>query len=112
MNCIFATNGIGIKYDGILRPCCQYQGNTEHINNVLDVDAWRSKHILPVVEQPGWPTECTRCEQFEAQGRNDSMRLNGERAYSHYTNDDLTLEIRPGNTCNFACQTCWPQASS
>jgi sulfatase maturation enzyme AslB (radical SAM superfamily) len=26
--------------------------------------------------------------------------------------DDITMEIRPGSTCNFACQTCWPEASS
>jgi ubiquitin C-terminal hydrolase len=40
------------------------------------------------------------------------MRLNGDAAYSHYAQDELVLEIRPGNTCNLACQTCWPQASS
>lgn len=40
------------------------------------------------------------------------MRLNSAQSYNHYTGDDLVVELRPGNTCNFACQTCWPQASS
>ena len=40
------------------------------------------------------------------------MRGNGNHSYADYVNDDITLEIRPGNTCNFACQTCWPEASS
>jgi MoaA/NifB/PqqE/SkfB family radical SAM enzyme len=40
------------------------------------------------------------------------MRLNGNRAYADYTPGEITLEIRPGSVCNFACQTCWPEASS
>jgi hypothetical protein len=40
------------------------------------------------------------------------MRGNGNHSYANYQDDDITLEIRPGNTCNFACQTCWPEASS
>jgi sulfatase maturation enzyme AslB (radical SAM superfamily) len=40
------------------------------------------------------------------------LRGNGNHAYADYDHDDITLEIRPGNTCNFACQTCWPEASS
>jgi len=40
------------------------------------------------------------------------MREMGNRAYENYNATDITLEIRPGNVCNFACQTCWPAASS
>jgi sulfatase maturation enzyme AslB (radical SAM superfamily) len=40
------------------------------------------------------------------------MRGNGNQSYSNYSDDDITLEIRPGSVCNFACQTCWPAASS
>jgi MoaA/NifB/PqqE/SkfB family radical SAM enzyme len=40
------------------------------------------------------------------------MRQNGNEAYKNYNDTDITLEIRPGNVCNFACQTCWPAASS
>jgi len=40
------------------------------------------------------------------------MREMGNRAYENYDATDITLEIRPGNVCNFACQTCWPAASS
>jgi sulfatase maturation enzyme AslB (radical SAM superfamily) len=59
-----------------------------------------------------WPSACARCEHREKQQRNDSIRLSGEQAYAHYADDDITLEIRPGNVCNFSCQTCWPEASS
>jgi hypothetical protein len=59
-----------------------------------------------------WPAACNLCEQPEQQGRYDCMRGNGNHSYADYHDDDITLEIRPGNTCNFACQTCWPEASS
>ena len=40
------------------------------------------------------------------------MRLNGDSAYADIGQDQIVLELRPGNICNFACQTCWPQAST
>ena len=39
-------------------------------------------------------------------------RIHRLLALQYIPTDDITLEIRPGNTCNFACQTCWPEASS
>jgi sulfatase maturation enzyme AslB (radical SAM superfamily) len=48
----------------------------------------------------------------EQNGRQDSMRGNGNHAYADYVDQDIVLEIRPGSVCNFACQTCWPAASS
>jgi sulfatase maturation enzyme AslB (radical SAM superfamily) len=48
----------------------------------------------------------------EQNGRQDSMRGNSNHAYADYVDQDITLEIRPGSVCNFACQTCWPAASS
>ena len=40
------------------------------------------------------------------------MRGNGLSAYVDHQDQDIVLEIRPGSVCNFACQTCWPAASS
>ena len=65
-----------------------------------------------MLEKNQWPTACGPCKNIEAQGREDSMRGNGNHSYADYKDDDITLEIRPGSVCNFACQTCWPEASS
>ena len=65
-----------------------------------------------MLAQGVWPKNCNFCKQQESQGRNDSVRLNGLSSYSNYSQDDITLEIRPGSVCNFACQTCWPAAST
>jgi molybdenum cofactor biosynthesis enzyme MoaA len=120
MECKFIKHGIALSYDQIIKPCCAWTiSDTWKDNNnyqTVDLTNWhQSPQVLEqrrILDDGQWPKDCIKCEKMEAQGRGDSMRGNGNQAYSHYKNDDITLEIRPGNTCNFACQTCWPQASS
>lgn len=120
MECKFLKHGIALSYNQIVKPCCfwdldQSWKQTHHISKV-DISNWHN-HPAVVSKQTQfanniWPSECKRCEHIEAQGRGDSGRGNGDSAYGHYQSDEITLEIRPGNVCNFACQTCWPEASS
>lgn len=117
MKCTFVTNGLALSYDHVVKPCCMFKHNNwNHTLSNTDLSQWFSSEVVQdlktQLEQDIWPAECTWCEQQENQERGDSIRLGGESAYGHYTQDDITLEIRPGNTCNFACQTCWPAASS
>ena len=120
MHCKFLQHGYAISYNHVVKPCCAWKLTPEYMiaNKVSDVDlsTW---HQLEFVQTKikdlaigRWPEECGRCRDLEAQGRGDSMRLNGNSQYGHYTDADITLELRPGSTCNFACQTCWPEASS
>lgn len=120
MECKFIKHGIALSYDQLLKPCCEWrisdQWRRQHHLNQVDIVNWhrhsdmiRAKQQL---ESDQWPDSCSHCERIEGQGRVDSIRGNGNNAYADYANDDITLEIRPGNTCNFACQTCWPAASS
>lgn len=120
MECKFIKHGIALSYDQILKPCCEWRisdqwRNTHHLKQVDIVNWHQHPDVVQVknqLELGQWPDSCTACERTEYQGRYDSIRGNGNHAYKNYTNDDITLEIRPGNTCNFACQTCWPEASS
>lgn len=120
LNCKFITNGISIQQDQVLRPCCTWNFDQDWANSnnikTTDLANWHSsENILKIKEQLDrgeWPTQCTRCKGREEAGDYNNMRSNGNSAYSHYTDSDITLEIRPGNVCNFACQTCWPKAST
>jgi len=118
MQCKFLKHGQAISYDHVVKPCCEWQqdinySTQNHVSQV-DLTTWHQQNSM--LEQQlasgTWPSACSRCENREHQQRKDSTRLGGEHAYAHYTNDDITLEIRPGNVCNFSCQTCWPEASS
>jgi len=120
MECKFVKHGIALSYDQIVKPCCEwkYDQNWAEQNHLdkIDLATWHSsipiKQIGHMLETDVWPRNCFICEKFESQGRKDSMRGNSNHAYNHYEENDITLEIRPGNVCNFACQTCWPAASS
>lgn len=120
MECKFIKHGITLSYDQVLKPCCEWRTNDQwrnaHHLKQVDIVNWhqhsdiiRAKQQL---ESDQWPSECSHCKCIEEQGRADSIRGGGNNAYADYSDDDITLEIRPGNTCNFACQTCWPAASS
>lgn len=120
LNCKFITNGISIQQDQVLRPCCAWNVDQDWANNnnirTTDLANWHSsENISKIKEQldhDKWPTQCANCSRREQAGDYNNMRSNGNNAYGHYTDSDITLEIRPGNICNFACQTCWPEAST
>jgi len=120
MECKFLQHGIAPGYNSVVKPCCVWNSSAEWKINQrieqIDLSTWhKSSAVIEsqnLLKSGQWPTACSECEKLESQGRTDSMRLNGAQAYSHYNENDITLEIRPGSTCNFACQTCWPEASS
>jgi organic radical activating enzyme len=120
MECKFLRHGISLSYDHVLKPCCEWRyddswSEKNHLK-IVDISSWHQsrqiKKNIKLIENNQWPDHCISCEKTESQGRADSIRGNGNQAYQHYQEDDITLEIRPGSVCNFACQTCWPEASS
>lgn len=120
MDCKFLSNGIAIQYHNFLKPCCTWRADSTwvqtHKLDSVDIVHWHQHDDLvqarDQLAQGIWPKGCEDCSMVENQGRQDSVRLGGASAYHEYGPDDLTLEIRPGNICNFACQTCWTPAST
>lgn len=120
MECKFVSNGLAIDYFGTVKPCCVFSPDQDFRNNYninsIDLSKFHQSHKIIEIKQQFdrgiWPKECCACEQTEKQGRGDSIRLNAENSYSNYSEQDITLEIRGGSVCNFACQTCWPHAST
>jgi len=111
---------MAIGYDHVVKPCCDWTQDSSwakqnHISQV-DLQTWhQSPQVIKIRQQLAqgiWPDTCGLCKQAEQNGRQDSARGNGIRSYADYSDQDITLEIRPGSVCNFACQTCWPAASS
>lgn len=120
MECKFIKHGLALSYDHVAKPCCDWKMDQDwkqihHVSKV-DLGAWHThpdlinKQNQLSIDQ--WPANCKECNRTESQGRQDSTRGGGNSAYAHYQSGDITLEIRPGSVCNFACQTCWPEASS
>lgn len=120
MECKFIKHGIALSYDQIVKPCCAWKISSDWRKNnhyqSVNLSNWHQSSSLQaedqILSQNHWPAACEKCQKIEDQNRQDSMRGNAYQAYADYKQDDITLELRPGNTCNFACQTCWPEASS
>ena len=117
MECKFLQHGLAISYDNIAKPCCSFKYDPKNSASAYDTDlaTYHStdyiKSLRTQLENGVWPTECSSCKVKEQPGKS-SMREMGNRSYENYADTDITLEVRPGNVCNFACQTCWPAASS
>lgn len=117
MECKFLQHGLAISYDNITKPCCSFQYDQKKSFSAYDTDLatyHESDYVKSLRTQLAngvWPTECSSCK-FKEQDGMSSMREMGNEAYKDYNATDIQLEIRPGNVCNFACQTCWPAASS
>lgn len=117
MECKFLQHGLAISYDNIAKPCCSFKYDPKNSASAYDTDlaTYHStdyiKSLRTQLENGVWPTECSSCKVKEQLGKS-SMREMGNRSYENYADTDITLEVRPGNVCNFACQTCWPAASS
>ena len=117
MHCKFLQHGLAISYDTVTKPCCAFTYDKKNSVSAYDMDlsiyhdSDYIKSLSAQLENGTWPKECVRCQTNEEQGKS-SIRNDGNQAYKHYNDGDITLEIRPGNVCNFACQTCWPAASS
>lgn len=120
MHCKFLEHGIAISYDQVVKPCCVWKYDSswavQNQLGLINLDTWhQSDQIIKIknqLAQDSWPSSCKSCHSIEKTGRGDSVRLNGARSYAKYSGKDITLEIRPGAVCNFACQTCWPEAST
>jgi len=120
MECKFIHHGMSISYDHVVKPCCHWELDQDwkqiHHISKADLTTWHTHPDLIDKQNQliadHWPSNCKECNLAESQGRGDSGRGNSNYAYKHYQADDITLEIRPGSVCNFACQTCWPEASS
>lgn len=120
MHCRFLSHGMAVSYDKVVKPCCVWTydsawGESNTIGRDVDLVRWHSsesiKEARNLMQLDIWPKSCVVCENAESQHR-ASMRLNANRSQQYFTDQDISLEIRPGSTCNFACQTCWPAASS
>jgi organic radical activating enzyme len=109
------TNGIAMQYNQILKPCCSFNPKWKHTIGNTDLSNWHKsieiQNLVSLMDNNIWPDECSQCKNHESQGIS-SMRQKGNNSYNDYDDSDITLEIRPGNICNLACQTCWPEASS
>jgi MoaA/NifB/PqqE/SkfB family radical SAM enzyme len=110
-----------INHNGSIRPCCVFQDTVGNIKeqdlcntfNNSDMTALRNEFLTG-----GTPSGCKICWDNEKQGltsnRSYHVNLLKKSLVTEFLSDPkiTSIDLKPGNTCNFKCRICGPESSS
>lgn len=119
MQCKHLHNGLVLMNEGYIVPCCVFTPTDEwRIPNdgISDVISFHSsakiQNLRMQLTKNEWPKECTACQTIENSGGESWRMMSATLIDNSYSESDLFVELRPGITCNLACNTCDPDNSS
>ena len=119
--CPLLWSHLEVRHTGNVHPCCvstDYLGNANEstlseIYHSGAMDTLRNQ-LLSGVKVPG----CSHCWRIEEQGLTSNRQWHvskNEKEFYAKWYDNLairSLDLKPGNVCNFKCRTCNPTSSS
>ena len=122
--CAWADTGLALHNSGRCLLCCHSQtylqdntGQEIYLDTGTIEQAWNSptrKQIQADLEAGVQHPNCSACWNEESAGR-VSRRTEANRQFADMTVNPVKpqlVDLKPGNTCNLACRTCWPEVSS
>lgn len=122
--CVWADTGLALHNSGRCLLCCHsqtYLRDPAEQEIFLDThrveQAWLSptrKQIQADLEAGIQHPNCSACWNEEAAGR-ASRRQVANQQFADLVVTGIRpqlVDLKPGNTCNLACRTCWPEVSS
>lgn len=122
--CAWADQGLALHNSGRCLLCCHSQtylqdptGQEIFLDTHTVEQAWNSptrKKIQQDLEQGIQSLNCTACWNEEAAGRTSRRQVANQQFADLEPNTQRPqlVDLKPGNTCNLACRTCWPEVSS
>jgi MoaA/NifB/PqqE/SkfB family radical SAM enzyme len=122
--CAWADTGLALHNSGRCLLCCHSQtylqdesGQEIYLDTGTIEQAWNSptrKQIQADLEAGVQHPNCSACWNEESAGR-ASRRTEANKQFANITVNPerpQLVDLKPGNTCNLACRTCWPEVSS
>jgi len=119
--CPLPWTHLEIRHQGEINACCISKKSFGKINKTSIHKAFNSTEIKNFRQQflnNERPQECNSCWRVEDQGltsnRHRHLELLKKDLLTTYmsTPKIVSLDLKPGNTCNFKCRICGPVASS
>jgi sulfatase maturation enzyme AslB (radical SAM superfamily) len=122
--CAWADAGIALHNSGRCLLCCHsqtYLQDTDKQELYLDTnsleEAWNSptrKQIQDALSADVQHPNCSACWNEENAGRQSRRQVANQQFANMEANParPKLVDLKPGNTCNLACRTCWPEVSS
>lgn len=119
--CPMPWRHIEVSPSGEIRPCCVYTDSVGHVKNNSLKDTFNN-HTIQNLRQEllsgKKPSGCNSCWSSEEKGLTSNRYYHMRMLKKELLTVDLdrptikSLDIKPGNTCNFKCRICNPLYSS
>ena len=119
--CPLLWGHLEVRHNGDVYPCCVSKelignGNDNTLTELYHSDQMNRirKELLSGVQSKG----CEKCWRHEAEGLQSNRQWHlGKNSHDFYNSWHDTLKVRsldlkPGNVCNFKCRVCNPTSSS
>jgi hypothetical protein len=119
--CPIPWRHIEVSSAGEIRPCCVYSGNVGHVKNTTLTQAFNNDKVQTLRQEllSGQKhSGCKNCWTSEEKGLASNRYYHMRMLKKELLTVDLdrpaikSLDIKPGNTCNFKCRICGPVSSS
>lgn len=109
--------GIDIETNGLVKPCCIYEGSIGNINDQNLDEIWNSQELKQIRNDLESGKKIAGCRQcwVEEKSTNNSKRIRELAQFddSVYSQPQLKrLDLKLGNTCNLKCRICNYESSS
>lgn len=122
--CAWADAGLALHNSGRCLLCCHSQtylqdesGQEIYLDSHSVEQAWNSPTRMQIqqdLEAGIQHPNCSACWNEEAAGRPSRRQVANKQFEKMTVRQDRPqlVDLKPGNTCNLACRTCWPEVSS
>ena len=119
--CPMPWRHVEISSLGEIRPCCVYVDSVDHVKNNSLTDAFNNDKFHTLRQQllnGKKPSGCSKCWDTERKGLISNRHYHMSLLKKELLTADLdnpkiqSIDIKPGNTCNFKCRICNPLSSS
>lgn len=119
--CPMPWRQIEIRPNGEVRPCCVYADSVDHVKTHSLSQAFNNDKIQTLRQDllsGKKPSGCNSCWSSEEKGLTSNRHYHMSMLKKELLTVDLdhptikSLDIKPGNTCNFKCRICNPLYSS
>jgi MoaA/NifB/PqqE/SkfB family radical SAM enzyme len=106
---------------GQVRPCCVYSGEVGNVKDASLSDTFynnKMSDLRDALLTGKQPSGCQHCWRLESKGLSSNRTWHMSLLKKQLLTVDLenptirSLDIKPGNTCNFKCRICNPVSSS
>ena len=119
--CPMPWRHVEVSSSGEVRPCCVYVDSVDHVKHNSLGHAFNNTKFQTLRQDllsGRRPSGCSKCWENEQNGLTSNRHYHMSMLKKELLTVDLdnpsikSLDLKPGNTCNFKCRICNPVSSS